>query len=119
MTEGIRSRRMVVRSVSIVRVFIHVDTSFHFVTLDFIFTRASDSETLKARLECMDWWESSSCQATPIAFVILVVNGLSVLESMDSADETKKGYSEIIKTTFKDPLLSFRGTGYESFGLTF
>ncbi|KAG6417211.1 hypothetical protein SASPL_119364 [Salvia splendens] len=82
MTEGIRHRKMVVRE--------------------------SDSETFKARLKCMDWEESSSGQATPIAFVILVVNGLSVLESMDSADETKKGYSEIIKTTFKNPLLSFR-----------
>ncbi|XP_047941394.1 uncharacterized protein LOC125188528 isoform X2 [Salvia hispanica] len=78
MTEGVRNRKMAV------------------------------SETFKARLECMDWEESSSGQATPIAFVILVVNGLSVLESMDSTDETKKGYSEIIKTTFKNPLLSFR-----------
>ena len=118
MTEGVRNRKMAVRSVSIVPVFMHVDTCFHFFMLDFIFTRESDSETFKARLECMDWEESSSGQATPIAFVILVVNGLSVLESMDSTDETKKGYSEIIKTTFKNPLLSFRGTGYESFVLT-
>ncbi|KAL1557507.1 hypothetical protein AAHA92_08075 [Salvia divinorum] len=71
-------------------------------------TRESDSETLKARLKCMDREGSSSGQASSIHFVIFVVNGLSVLESMNSTDETKKGYSEMIKTAFKNPWLSFK-----------
>ncbi|CAA2978154.1 Serine threonine- kinase MHK [Olea europaea subsp. europaea] len=43
-----------------------------------------------------------------INFVIFVVNGLTILESMDVDDETAKSYTDMVATTFNNPLLSFR-----------
>ncbi|KAK6163721.1 hypothetical protein DH2020_000585 [Rehmannia glutinosa] len=45
---------------------------------------------------------------TPVNFVIFVVNGLSVLESMDSVEEKKKQYCQMIATNFSCPSLSFK-----------
>ncbi|KAK4409176.1 hypothetical protein Sango_0498600 [Sesamum angolense] len=70
--------------------------------------RKSDSEDLKARLKCKARRSRSSSQFREINFVIFVVNGLSVLESMDSVDGKKKEYSQMIATNFNNPLLSFQ-----------
>lgn len=70
--------------------------------------------TLKAQLKCKARRSFPSSQFRAVDFVIFVVNGLSVLESMDSADEKKKQYSQMIATNFNNPLLSFKGTSYET-----
>ncbi|KAH6759733.1 hypothetical protein C2S52_009862 [Perilla frutescens var. hirtella] len=70
--------------------------------------RKSDSVTLKAQLKCKARRSLFSGQVRPVDFVIFVVNGLSVLESMYSADEKKKGHSEMIAANFNNPLLSFK-----------
>ncbi|KAG8371709.1 hypothetical protein BUALT_Bualt13G0116400 [Buddleja alternifolia] len=70
--------------------------------------RQSDSEELKARLRCKARWSCSPGWVRPVNFVIFVVNGLSVLESMDGGDETKNWYLQLIATTFNNPLLSFK-----------
>ncbi|KAL2485946.1 P-loop containing nucleoside triphosphate hydrolase superfamily protein [Abeliophyllum distichum] len=71
--------------------------------------RNSDCSSLKGQLKCKA--EKSRCnptQARKINFVVFVVNGLSMLESMDGDDETKKSYTDVIVTTFNNPLLSFK-----------
>lgn len=74
-----------------------------------LITRASDCITLKARLKCKARRSFFSSQGRPIDFVIFVVNGLSVLESLNSADEKKKKeYSQMIATNFNNPWLSFK-----------
>ncbi|KAK4440504.1 hypothetical protein Salat_0385300 [Sesamum alatum] len=70
--------------------------------------RKSDSKDLKARLKCKAWRSRPSSQVRDINFVIFVVNGLSVLESMDRVDGKKKEYSQMIATNFNNPLLSFK-----------
>ncbi|XP_057808758.1 uncharacterized protein LOC131023231 [Salvia miltiorrhiza] len=70
--------------------------------------RESDSKTLKAQLKCRARRGFFSGQVRPIDFVIFVVNGLSVLESMNSADEMKKAYSQMIGADIKNPLLLFK-----------
>lgn len=85
---------------------------------DSTFIRKSDSVSLKAQLKRKARKSSFSGQVKQVDFVIFVVNGLSVLESMDSAGETEKGYSEMIATNFNNPLLSFKGTNYETFALS-
>ncbi|KAI3450824.1 hypothetical protein Pfo_007489 [Paulownia fortunei] len=70
--------------------------------------RKSDSTDLKAQLKCKARRSCSSSQFRAINFVIFVVNGLSVLESMDSDEEKKKQYGQIIATNFNSPLLSFK-----------
>ncbi|KAL8496174.1 hypothetical protein ACS0TY_020043 [Phlomoides rotata] len=69
--------------------------------------RKSDNMTLKARLKCKARRCFSSSQFRAVDFVIFVVNGISVLESMNSDDE-KKQYSEMIASNFNNPLLSFK-----------
>lgn len=70
--------------------------------------RKSDSMTLKSQLRCKARRSFFSNQVRPVDFVIFIVNGISVLESMTSADEKKKGYSEMIAINFNNPLLSFK-----------
>ncbi|KAK6141854.1 hypothetical protein DH2020_024400 [Rehmannia glutinosa] len=70
--------------------------------------RKSDSGDLKAQLKCKARRNCSSYQFTPVNFVIFVVNGLSVLESMDSVEEKKKQYCQMIATNFSCPSLSFK-----------
>ncbi|GFP93506.1 hypothetical protein PHJA_001495000, partial [Phtheirospermum japonicum] len=70
--------------------------------------RDSDSKDLKAQLKCKARSICSSDQLTAINFVIFVVNGLSVLESMDNIDEKKKLYCQMIATNYKCPVLSFK-----------
>ncbi|CAA2967864.1 P-loop containing nucleoside triphosphate hydrolases superfamily [Olea europaea subsp. europaea] len=71
--------------------------------------RESDCSSLKGQLKCKA--QKSRCnpsQVRKINFVIFVVNGLSVLESMDGDNETNQSYTNMIATTFKNPLLSFK-----------
>ncbi|KAL3615925.1 hypothetical protein CASFOL_040219 [Castilleja foliolosa] len=70
--------------------------------------RKSDRQDLKAQLRCNARRNCPSSQFAAINYVIFVVNGLSVLESMDSVDGKKKNYSEMIAANFKSPLLSFK-----------
>lgn len=94
--------------------FIHVEIAFYFLFYS-AFIRASDCITWKARLKCKARRSFFSSQGRPIDFVIFVVNGLSVLESLNSADEEKKKeYSQMIATNFNNPWLSFKGTSCET-----
>ncbi|EYU26986.1 hypothetical protein MIMGU_mgv1a020328mg, partial [Erythranthe guttata] len=70
--------------------------------------RHSDGTDLKARLKCKARKSSASSKLRAVNFVVFVVNGLSVLESMDSFDEKKKEYSRFIASNFNNPLLSFK-----------
>lgn len=70
--------------------------------------RKSDSTTLKAQLKCRARRSFFSSQVRPVDFVIFVLNGLSVLELLNSADEKNKEYSQMVATNFNNPLLSFK-----------
>ncbi|KAL3615928.1 hypothetical protein CASFOL_040222 [Castilleja foliolosa] len=70
--------------------------------------RKSDSKDLKAQLRCNARRNCPSSQFTAINYVIFVVNGLSVLESMDRVEGKKKNYCEMIAANFNSPLLSFK-----------
>lgn len=70
--------------------------------------RKSDNADLKALLKCKDLRSCSSSQFRTVNFVIFVVNGLSVLESMDNGDKEKQQYTQIIASNFNNPLLSFK-----------
>ncbi|GFP93505.1 hypothetical protein PHJA_001494900 [Phtheirospermum japonicum] len=68
----------------------------------------SDGKNLKAQLRCNARRNCPSSHFTAINYVIFVVNGLSVLDSMDSVEGKKKNYCEMIAANFKSPLLSFK-----------
>ncbi|XP_073135325.1 uncharacterized protein [Henckelia pumila] len=70
-------------------------------------TRKSDSLCVKTQLKCK---ARQSCrgQIRAINFVIFVVNGISILESMGSDDGTNNGLTQMIATTFNNPFLSFK-----------
>ncbi|CAI9778564.1 unnamed protein product [Fraxinus pennsylvanica] len=71
--------------------------------------RKSDCSSLKSQLKHKA--QKSRCDPSKVRkinFVIYVVNGLSILESMDGDDETTKSYTDMVATTFNNPLLSFR-----------
>ncbi|GMP90301.1 hypothetical protein CsSME_00041494 [Camellia sinensis var. sinensis] len=73
--------------------------------------RDSDSSTLKTRMMCKARQSGYySSEIRMVNFVIFVVNGLSVLKSLDSDDEAEKNYTQLIATTFNCPFLSFKGT---------
>ncbi|EYU39220.1 hypothetical protein MIMGU_mgv1a026429mg, partial [Erythranthe guttata] len=72
-------------------------------------TRNSDSTDFKARLKCKSRRRrSTSYKVRAVDFVVFVVNAVSVLESIDSLDENKKRYSQLIAENFKNPLLSYK-----------
>ncbi|KAK3029407.1 hypothetical protein RJ639_039751 [Escallonia herrerae] len=69
----------------------------------------SDSAILKSRMKCKARQDDYSTSETRMVnFVIFVVNGLSVLKSMESNDEADKMYTEMIATMFNCPFLSFK-----------
>ncbi|CAL5353424.1 unnamed protein product [Camellia sinensis] len=71
--------------------------------------RDSDSSTLKTRMMCKARQSGYySSEIRMVNFVIFVVNGLSVLKSLDSDDEAEKNYTQLIATTFNCPFLSFK-----------
>ncbi|KAL7172812.1 hypothetical protein ACSBR2_032312 [Camellia fascicularis] len=71
--------------------------------------RDSDSSTLKTRMMCKARQSGYySSEIRMVNFVIFVVNGLSVLKSLDSDDEAEKNYTQLIATSFNCPFLSFK-----------
>lgn len=44
-----------------------------------------------------------------VNFVIFVVNGISVLKSMDSNDDSETKYSQTLARAFSCPYVSFKG----------
>lgn len=77
----------------------------------FFLVRASDGAILKATMKCKARCNGNiSGKIRAVNFVIMVVNGLSVLESMNSYDEGQKLYNRMIATEFNNPFLSFKGT---------
>lgn len=71
--------------------------------------RASDDSKIKSRMKYKNrQLGSSNGKVRMVNFVVMVVNGLSVLESMISDDPEKKQYTKTIATAFKNPLLSFK-----------
>lgn len=70
-------------------------------------TRKSDSLYVKAQLK-RKARQSCHGQVRAINFVVFVVNGISILESMGSDDGTNHEYTQMIATTFNNPFLSFK-----------
>ncbi|KAK3017466.1 hypothetical protein RJ639_006416 [Escallonia herrerae] len=69
----------------------------------------SDSAFLKSRMKCKARQDGyCSSETRMVNFVIFVVNGLSVLKSMESNDGADKMYTEMIATMFNCPFLSFK-----------
>ena len=77
-----------------------------------LITRNSDSSSVKARMKCKGRQSGYNSRKTRLVnFVIFVVNGLSVLKSMDSCDDgASESYIQMITKMFCCPYLSFRGT---------
>lgn len=50
-----------------------------------------------------------STERRQVNFVIFVVNGLSVLKSMDSDEDADRQHTELIASAFNCPYVSFRG----------
>lgn len=72
--------------------------------------RDSDIPTLRARVKCKARNNGSlSKEIRKVNFVIFVVNGLSVLKTMDDDGVSEKEYTKLIASAFKCPYLSFRG----------
>lgn len=75
-----------------------------------LFVRPSDGAIVKATIKSKARRSGNlSGKARVVNFVVMVVNGLSVLESMDSYDEGKKLYNQMIAKEFNNPYLSFKG----------
>ncbi|KAL3517841.1 hypothetical protein ACH5RR_020430 [Cinchona calisaya] len=71
--------------------------------------RASDGAILKTTMKYKARRKGNlSGKVRVVNFVVMVVNGLSVLESMDGYDEGKKLYNRMIATDFNNPFLSFK-----------
>ncbi|XP_052187178.1 uncharacterized protein LOC127797970 [Diospyros lotus] len=71
--------------------------------------RGSDSWRLKTRMKQKARQNGyNSSEIKMVNFVIFVVNGLSVLKSMNSDDEADKQYTEMVATAFNCPYLSFK-----------
>ncbi|CDP03923.1 unnamed protein product [Coffea canephora] len=71
--------------------------------------RPSDGAIVKATIKSKARRNGNlSGKARVVNFVVMVVNGLSVLESMDSYDEGKKLYNQMIAKEFNNPYLSFK-----------
>ncbi|KAA8543539.1 hypothetical protein F0562_021715 [Nyssa sinensis] len=71
--------------------------------------RDSDSSSLKTIMKSKARHNGyKSSEARMVNFVIYVVNGLSVLKSMNSNDEAGMQYTQLISTTFNCPFLSFK-----------
>ena len=76
----------------------------------FILFRDADSSSLKMALKCKAQQSGSpSSDIRKVNFVIFVVNGFSVLRSMNSDKEEDKKYMEMVVKTFNQPYLSFKG----------
>ncbi|XVE78141.1 hypothetical protein DITRI_Ditri13aG0120100 [Diplodiscus trichospermus] len=71
--------------------------------------RKSDDASLKRRIKCkrreLGW---QSCKTRTVNFVIFVVDGVTVLKSMESDDPADVQYLQMITSAFKCPYLSFK-----------
>lgn len=71
--------------------------------------RTSDDPVLKAQLKSKAQRSTCSSPFRTVNYVIFVVNGVSVLESMDiGINEKKRRYLQMIAENFKNPLLSYK-----------
>ncbi|KAK9281515.1 hypothetical protein L1049_004418 [Liquidambar formosana] len=71
--------------------------------------RDSDSLSLRNRMKSKARQNGyNSSENRMVNFVIYVVNGLSVLKSMDNDDTADTNYTKMIATTFNSPYLSFK-----------
>lgn len=69
--------------------------------------RDSDTALIKANVKAMARQQKTiHCQKRFVNFVIFVVDGVSVLKSMDAKDV---GYNETLVESFNCPYLSFKG----------
>lgn len=72
--------------------------------------RNSDSPSLRTSMKCKDRWNRFlSSEIRVVNFVIFVVNGISVLKSMDSNDDSETKYSQTLARAFSCPYVSFKG----------
>lgn len=83
---------------------------FHSKYLLELCIRDSDSPSLISRMKCKARKTCSvSREIRKINFVIFVVNGLSVLKSMDNDEGADTQYTQLIASTFNCPYFSFGG----------
>ncbi|KAJ4832143.1 hypothetical protein Tsubulata_048235 [Turnera subulata] len=74
-----------------------------------LITRPSDSSRLKAKMRCKARESGPQSKCTRMVnFVIFVVNGLAVLNSMDIDKDEGTSYTWGIAETFNSPYLSFK-----------
>lgn len=69
--------------------------------------RDSDDQSLKSRIKCNNGRVSDEIRN--VNFVIFVVDGLSILKSLDRAEDVDGLYAEVFASAFKSPYVSFRG----------
>jgi hypothetical protein len=75
-----------------------------------LLARGSDSPSLRTSMKCKARWNGFlSREIRMVNFVIFVVNGISVLKSMDSNDDSDMKYIQTIAEAFSYPYLSFKG----------
>lgn len=113
MTNGVRNGELVIRSnFKVHSHFMWVMTFIHFHSnfLLELFIRDSDSPSLRSRMKCKARkTHSLSRVIRKINFVIFVVNGLSVLKSMDNDEGADTLYTQLIASAFNCPYFSFGG----------
>uniref|UniRef100_A0A2N9HSR0 G domain-containing protein n=1 Tax=Fagus sylvatica TaxID=28930 RepID=A0A2N9HSR0_FAGSY len=72
-------------------------------------SRDSDSPSLRASIKCKARWNHFlSSEIRRVNFIIFVINGISVLKSMDSNDDSETKYIQTLVTAFNCPYLSFK-----------
>lgn len=72
--------------------------------------RDSDSPSLRSRMKCKA--RRNRCvskEVRKVNFVIFVVNGLSILKSMDNVKDADTQYTQRIASAFNCPYLSYGG----------
>ncbi|KAE8037848.1 hypothetical protein FH972_010403 [Carpinus fangiana] len=71
--------------------------------------RGSDSPSLRISMKCKARWNGFlTREIRRVSFVIFVVNGISVLKSMDSNEDSDMKYIQTIAEAFSCPYLSFK-----------
>jgi hypothetical protein len=75
-----------------------------------LLVRGSDSPSLRISMKCKARWNGFlTREIRRVSFVIFVVNGISVLKSMDSNEDSDMKYIQTIAEAFSCPYLSFKG----------
>ncbi|KAI3408927.1 uncharacterized protein J3R85_019935 [Psidium guajava] len=71
--------------------------------------RESDDSSLRKRMRCKARWSCHPFSVTRrVNFVIFVVNGITVLTSMDNNHDGQSQYTQLIADTYNCPYLSFK-----------